>query len=60
MVIDEEPVEERVQTVVIKPEPIKATLEFANKEGTIKINFSRAVRLNLDGSDEESSTDSDS
>ena len=56
VVADEESKQERVQTVIVKPDPIKATLEFASKEGTIKIKFSRPVRLNLD----DTSTDSDS
>ena len=60
VVVDEEPEEERVQTVIVKPDPIKATLEFASKEGTIKIKFSRAVRLNLDGPDDDTSTEQDS
>ena len=60
VVVDEESEEERVQTVIVKPDPIKATLEFASKEGTIKIKFSRAVRLNLDGPDDDTSTEQDS
>ena len=56
VVADEDPKQEREQTVIVKPDPIKATLEFASKEGTIKIKFSRPVRLNLD----DTSTDSDS
>ena len=56
VVADEEQKQEREQTVIVKPDPIKATLEFASKEGTIKIKFSRPVRFNLD----DTSTDSDS
>ena len=56
VVADEDPKQEREQTVIVKPDPIKATLEFASKEGTIKIKFSRPVRFNLD----DTSTDSDS
>ena len=60
VVSDEESKQERVQTVIVKPDPIKATLEFASKEGTIKIKFSRPVKLNLNGPDDNTSTDKDS